>query len=145
MPKEKHNSPDAWTPGVFGIFNEKGLREDSQRRWEDEARTQNKARPLGEKLLGRARTSAELVMLGEAHEVDEQVDQARREGKVPQALRHEKLGQGILEESGIETPKRFSSAKGLEDVLKQSDIHYDERVHSASQKIDAEAHEQKAA
>lgn len=134
MPKEKlKDSPDSWVPGVFGMFNNKALREGNQRRWEVEAEKRNSSRPLGQKSLVKGKTSPEEVMVEEAHADNEDFD--KEYPRVPDALYHQKLGEEILAESGIDPRKKFESAEDLETALNQSDVPYSERTDRAAVKV----------
>lgn len=123
--------PDAWAPGVFGMFNEKGSREENARRWKVEADKRKKARPLSRKLLFQDRTSGKDVMLEEAHLDNQMLDR----GELPYSMYHQKLGQEILVESGLEPTRKFASANDLEKAIKPYDGTYVDRVHKAAERV----------
>lgn len=145
-PEDPDSSQDAWIPDFhFGddwsiptLRNERVVREKGQQSWEREAHHRNRYfRPIWKRVLCLGKVTAWEVMLEDASAIDRYVDKHNTLG--PFVLYHQRMAQAILEESGIETPKRYPTREVLEAALGESDVPYEERVVAAYRRVRAES------
>ncbi len=128
--------PDSWRPGVFQNFNQKGLREDHEKRWGHQADVENSDRSVLSKLGGKGKVTANDIMRDEANA--ENAEFNTEYPKVPYAQRGQKIGEAILSESGIDPKTHFATDGELYEALAKSEIPFWERVDAAVDRVDGE-------